>query len=106
MRYLLEVSSRAKPGREAEYDRWYEATHVADILSLDGFHSCERFQRLAADGSAAEFVSLFEVETDEPAALLQHMFEASAAFDLSDALDLSSPRFEFLKPIGSGSSRA
>ncbi len=103
MRYILEVSSRALPGREDEYDRWYEEIHAADVLAVPGFKSIERFRRLGADGQeTGEFVSLFEVETDDPAALVQSLFAAAANMQLTDSIDPESPRFEFLRPAKAG----
>lgn len=99
MRYILEVSSRALPGREVDYDRWYGDVHVKDVLALPGFESAERFRRLGADGQeSGEFVALYRVETDDPAVLLQSLFAASATMQLTDAIDPASPRFEFLSP--------
>ena len=75
-RHLLMVSSRALPGRESDYDRWYEEVHAGEVLALPGFVACERFRRLAEDGGAGEFVALYEVETDDPPALLASLFAA------------------------------
>ncbi len=104
MRYQLEVSSRAVPGREADYNRWYDETHVREVLALPGFLACQRYTRIAAGspGSPAdgESVAFYEVETDDPHALLQSLFAASPNMQLTDAIDVQSVRFEFLKPNG------
>ena len=103
MRHLLEISSRALSGREGEYDRWYETTHVGEVLALPGFLACERFQRLSPDSDQAlEFVAIYEVETDDPPALLQSLFAAVPTMQLTDAIDPNGTRFEFLRPIGQG----
>lgn len=107
MRYLLEISSRAVPGREADYDRWYEDTHVGEVLALPGFVACERFERLAADGQGiVEHVALYEVETADPHALLQSLFAAAPGMRLTDAMDTTSPRFDILRPVGNGRRQA
>ena len=101
MRYTLQVISRPIEGREAEYNRWYDETHVHDVLTVPGFNSCERFMREAGDGSdQTDFVAVYEVETEDPSALLQTLLAASATMTISDALDLTSARFEFLRPMG------
>jgi predicted secreted Zn-dependent protease len=103
MRYLLSVSSRAVPGREADYGRWYEGTHVSEVLALPGFVACERFERLAPDGEAAvEHVAVYEIETGDPPALVQSLFAAAPDMEMTDALDIASARFEVLRPVGSG----
>ncbi len=101
MRYQLEVSSRAVPGREADYNRWYDETHVREVLALPGFLACQRYTRIAAGSPAdGESVAFYEVETDDPHALLQSLFAASPNMQLTDAIDVQSVRFEFLKPNG------
>ena len=103
MRYLLEVSSRSLPGREQEYNRWYDETHLGEILALPGFVACERFERLSPDGQEfVELVTLYEVETDDPQALLQSLSAATPTMRLTDAIDRDSVRLAFLKPTGNG----
>jgi hypothetical protein len=101
MRYQLEVSSRAIPGRDAEYNRWYDEIHVKEVLALPGFLSCQRYTRMA-EGSPAdgEYVALYEVETDNPQVLLQSLFAAAPSMQLTDTIDVDSARFEFRKPHG------
>jgi hypothetical protein len=101
MRYQLEVSSRAHPGREEEYAGWYDDVHVGDVLRVPGFLSCQRYRRVAHGAAVdGEFVAIYEVECDNPQDLLQTLFAAAAGMRLTDAIDPSSPRFEFLQPQG------
>lgn len=100
MRYLFEVSSRAVAGREAEYEAWYDQTHVHEVLALPGFLNCERFERSAPDGSVQEFVAIYEVETDDPQALLHSLFAAAPKMKMTDAIDQTSARFDVLRPLG------
>lgn len=95
MRYLLEVASRALPGREEEYDRWYGDVHVGEVLALPGFETCARYRR--ADGTG--LLAHYAVETNDPAALLQSLFDATPTFRMTDAIDVESVRFAFLQPI-------
>lgn len=99
MRYILHVTSRAHQGREAEYDRWYGEVHVGEVLGIPGFLACKRYIALSMDGQeTGEFVAQYEVETDDPAALLQSLFAASATMRMTEAIDASSVRFAFLRP--------
>ena len=101
MRYVLQVTSRGMPGREAEYDRWYGDVHVGEVLALPGFNACERYLRLDAEGKpTGEQVALYTVVTDDPASLLRSLFDATPTFVLTDAIDPASVRFEFLRPSG------
>ena len=103
MRYILQVSSRAMPGRDADYDKWYEDTHMGDVLALDGFVGCERFRKPVQEQDGQfEYVAHYEVETDNPDALLQSLFAAAPDMTMTDAIDPASARFEFLEPVGAG----
>jgi len=59
---ILCVESRpVSPDRAADYHRWYDETHIPEILQLDGFVSGRRFGSLGDDGS---FVAIYEIDTD------------------------------------------
>jgi hypothetical protein len=73
--FLYLVQSNAVEGRDEEFNEWYDATHVPDILALDGFVSAQRFKRStlldrpgAADPHFA-YVALYEIEGDPMAAV-------------------------------------
>lgn len=101
MRYILHVTSRALPGREQDYDRWYDEIHAAEVLALPGFLSCDRYDELGPDGQpTGTFVAHYGVETDDPAALLQSLFAAVPTMRLTDAFDPDSASFTFLRPQG------
>ena len=58
MRYILSVSSRAVPGREDEYDAWYEDVHAPEVTALPGFLSYERFRQIDMEGKeTGEFIA-------------------------------------------------
>lgn len=42
--YYYLVFSNPTEGQESEYNRWYEARHIPDVLSVPGFVSAERFR--------------------------------------------------------------
>src|SRR6218665_1939949 len=99
MKYIMHVTSRAIPGREQEYDRWYDETHSVEMCALPGVLSCTRYTELDMAGvETGVFVADYEVETDDPAALLQSIFAAAPSMQLTDSIDLESPRFYFYKP--------
>ncbi len=101
MQYLLKVTSKAIQGREGEYNQWYDNTHIHDVLSLPGFNACQRFQSLTPDDDGRTvFTAVYEVETDNPEALLQSLFAATPTMTLTDSIDTESVGFEFLLPMG------
>ena len=102
MRYILHVTSRAVSGREAEYDRWYDEVHSAEMCRLPGILSCTRYRELDMTGTeTGVFIADYEVETDNPASFLNSVFAAAPTMQMTDSIDLESPRFTFLKPTGS-----
>jgi hypothetical protein len=46
MRYQMLVFSSPTAGQQAEYNKWYEALHVPDVLRVPGFISGRRFLSL------------------------------------------------------------
>ncbi len=57
---LLLVESRpVSADRVKDYHRWYDQTHIPEMLTIDGFVSARRF----ATGTDT-FVTLYEVDTD------------------------------------------
>ena len=62
---VLIVESRpASPDDAAAFHRWYEDTHIPEILSVDGFVSARRFESLDGDS----FLVLYEITGDVEAA--------------------------------------
>lgn len=101
MNYLLLVTSRALEGRDDEYNRWYDTTHVVDVLGVPGFKACQRYVKADPGQSGVPvYVAAYEVETDDPAKLLETLYAATPNMQLTDSIDMESVKFEFLKPVG------
>lgn len=103
MHYLLQVISRAMPGRDDEYNAWYDDIHIHEVLGVPGFNACARYKRSGpgVDGPP-EYVAVYEVETDDPQALMGSLLQATARMQMTDSIDQTTARFEFLEPIGNG----
>jgi len=87
------------PGQDEAFNHWYDNTHVKDVLALAGFNACTRYVR-ETPGEAPEYIALYEVETDDPSALLQSLFAAAPTMTVTDTIDTSSAGFQFLRPHG------
>jgi hypothetical protein len=62
-RAILYVESRPKdPARAAEYQRWYNDVHLAEVVAVAGFVSARRFGPVDDDGP---FVAIFEIDADD-----------------------------------------
>ena len=92
-RYKMVVSSYPVAGREAEYNDWYQNIHLGELVSLKGFVSARRF-RLAAklvEGEAAPYMAIYEIETDDVEAVLEHLKNEAynSRINMSEAIDTS-----------------
>ncbi|WP_148573850.1 hypothetical protein [Nocardioides caldifontis] len=68
MSHLLVVLSNALPGREDEFNEWYDAVHVHEMVDvLDGVRSAQRFVRAGPDDTAPpyKYLALYEVDDVE-----------------------------------------
>jgi hypothetical protein len=90
--YAYTVFSDAVPGREQEFNRWYDEQHLADVLKVPGFVAAQRF-RLAQDDAAApaRYLAIYEIETDDPQRTLAelHVRAGTPAMPISPALDIA-----------------
>src|SRR5206468_9945370 len=89
---LLVLSHCKDPAREAEFNRWYEDIHVADILETGVFHTAYRYESLDPQATQATYLALYETEQSDPAQVQEAMSKARAEANwaqrgrLSDAL--------------------
>ena len=87
--YTLVVMTNPAPGREDEFNTWYDTQHLADVLRLDGFTSAQRFKLGEGHEGPHKYLALYNMECDDPAAALAGL-TASAntpAMPISDAMD-------------------
>ena len=90
-KYIMFVQSRPTEGKEADYHAWYDGEHVGDILSIPGVVSARRFNAMKTmlPGPDLPFAAIYELETDDPQAVLAAMAESGAKHPSPDALDSS-----------------
>ncbi|MCV7259979.1 DUF4286 family protein [Mycobacterium shimoidei] len=66
--------------REAEYHKWYNETHLAEICSVDGIVSARRFA--PADGEGP-FIAIYEIDSDDLDGVVQRLGELGASGKMS-----------------------
>lgn len=92
-RYKMVVYSRPTPGREDEYNDWYQNVHLRELVALPGFKSARRFRhaRNLVEGDAYPYMSIYEIETDDIDAALNALRDTAGrgALTMSDAIDLT-----------------
>jgi len=63
---VLVFTDCADPAREAEFNEWYNSTHIPDMLQAEGFVAATRYQLLGNPGPGqGKFLAVYEVEADE-----------------------------------------
>jgi hypothetical protein len=93
-KYTFVVLTNPTPGKEAEYNEWYNKQHIPDVLNVPGFVCAQRF-RLAdtqngGDAKAYKYLALYEIETSDLAGVFKELAARRGTADIvmSDAIDL------------------
>jgi hypothetical protein len=58
------------PDREADYHTWYNDTHLAEIVSVEGIVSARRFAPVDGNGP---FIAIYELDSDDLAGAQQRL---------------------------------
>jgi len=89
---LLVLSNCKDPAREAEFNRWYEDIHVADILETGAFQTAYRYESLDPQATQAKYLALYETEQSDPAKAREALGKARADWEkrgrLSDTIEV------------------
>jgi hypothetical protein len=106
-KYVMVAQSQSKEGRDEEYNRWYDTTHLSDICALPGVRSARRFEATPFHVGQAglRYLAIYEIETDDPAALMGEMRKRAAVGTMKscDALDVKTAilwLYKFREPTG------
>ena len=101
-RYLLLVFTRPRPGREDDYHRWYDESHLAEVLGVPGFVAARRYAviDLPPASPASEFAALYTIESDDIAATMATFDRQRATMPVPPSLDVASVSFRLLGELG------
>ncbi|RZK02660.1 MAG: hypothetical protein EOO76_06045 [Novosphingobium sp.] len=63
------------PGKEAEFNDWYQNKHLGEITSVPGFEGAQRFQLVAklAGNDPNTYLAIYDADVEDPGALLAGM---------------------------------
>ena len=89
MKHLCVVLTEPAAAKEAEFDDYYENVHLDEVLATTGWQTAQRFQLTDQIGQKCPlpFLALYEVETDDPNAVIRTMSETRARRQQSEALN-------------------
>jgi hypothetical protein len=103
---ILVVQTDPKPGRERDFDDWYNTVHMPEILATPGFVSGARYRHVTSPPSPGgrddwrTYLAIYEVVADDLGAAYggllgrMHAGELSRSDVLSDASPYRSQFFE------------
>ena len=93
-RFRYVIVSQARPGREAEYQRWYAEQHLADVARHPHVVSATLHEVVFQkdyDLAAPDYrlLTTYELESDDPQATIEDIRAqaGSAGMPMTDALD-------------------
>jgi len=104
-KYTFVVMTNPTPGKEAEYNRWYNEQHIPDVLNVPGFVCAQRF-RLAdtqndVNEKAYKYLALYEIETSDLPGVFKELAARRGTADIvmSDAIDLKGANACVFTPV-------
>lgn len=94
-RHIINVYTQPVPGREDEWNRWYDDIHIPDRLRYPEVIAVQRFHvspgHEEAAGSKEKNLCVYELETDDLEELLARLNDPTK-MEGTDALDPDSVR--------------
>ena len=93
------VETNAVPGRDAEFNSWYQEIHLPEVLAAPGFKSARRYRRVD-EGGAHTYLAIYEITAASAEAANAALTAAAPAMRMSDALDLAGVRMTMFEATG------
>jgi len=103
-RYILVVESAPTKGADAEYNDWYNNTHLGEVLQIKGFTAAQRFAARGepvAGKSSHPYLAIYEMETDDPQGVLDALGAGvrNGSIHMSDAIDTGNVSAVLFEPV-------
>jgi hypothetical protein len=99
--YIQTVVTSPVPGREDEFNRWYDDVHLPEVLAVPGFVAGQRY---ALTGLGApdqrRYLCVYEIKTDDLAATLGALGAAAPTMTMSEAMDQPATVVEVYELLG------
>jgi hypothetical protein len=104
--YKYVVLTNPAPGREADYNAWYDGRHLDDVLRIPGFMAAQRLE--AAGGNTDtppkhRYLTIYDIESDDIDKTFEVFFAAvgTSEMPISDGLarDASPILYRVMGPV-------
>ncbi len=108
-KFIQIVFSNPLPGRDDEFNEWYDNVHIPELLAVPGMLSAQRYEIRDAEiyhmegGAVPEhrYALIYEMEGDVDAIMNKiQQGVADGKINMADCLDMSSWRLSFWDPRG------
>jgi hypothetical protein len=65
--YKFVVFSNPAPGREDEYNDWYDGVHIGDVVAVPGFTSAKRFRLVPGREEMPDhrYLAIYDISSDD-----------------------------------------
>jgi hypothetical protein len=76
-------------GKEEEFNTWYDNVHIAEMLTVPGFMSAQRFRTAAAIGKpcANGYLCVYTVDHEDLAGAIDEVTRRLPTMQISTAID-------------------
>lgn len=103
-RYNMVVLTNPTEGKDAEYNEWYNNTHIPEVCDIPGMVAGERFKvmpELCMNQPPRPYLAIYEIEADDAGSVLQELTRRaeSGEMNMSDALDVDNAIFWIYEKI-------
>src|SRR5690349_5753605 len=74
----LVATTCTDPAREEEFNRWYENTHLPDLLTVPGIVAARRYKLSGPPNPKepdAQYLAVYEIDSESPDAVVKRVFE-------------------------------
>jgi hypothetical protein len=89
MKHLIAVLTEPTPGKETEFNDYYENLHLGEVLATTGWDTAQRFILTDEAGQKCphKYLALYQVEADDASDIIRTLNETRAQRQQSDALN-------------------
>jgi len=90
-KYSYVFFTNAVAGKDDDYNTWYDNQHMPDVLKIPGFVSAKRYclADVGVMGPVPQhrYLTIYEVESNNPEAVLAELSSRAPGMVMSDALN-------------------
>jgi hypothetical protein len=93
-KHVMLVYSDPTPGREDEYNAWYNDVHLKEVLATEGFVRAQRFKvsDIMPGVTDHKYVAIYEIEADDLEGAMAALKSGIPGMTMSDAFNMKTSR--------------